>query len=78
MVKELEVQADITVKIRFKKYASKYENELALKQIQIWLEETLEDDGQIPLFVASQYGEQTTSKVVEVRQQPPKEIQSET
>lgn len=77
MAKELEVQADITVKIRFKKYASKYENELALKQIQIWLEETLKDE-QIPLFVASQYGEQTTSKVVEVRQQPPKEIQSET
>lgn len=77
MAKEIEVQADITVKIRFKKYESKHENDLALKQIQIWLEETLEDE-QIPLFVASQYGEQTTSKVAEVRLQPVKEIQSET
>jgi hypothetical protein len=66
---EVEVQANITVRVRFKDYGSKSSNETALKQISVWLEETLMDE-QIPLFINSQYGEQTTMKVVDVQMQP--------
>lgn len=67
---EIEVQANITVKVHFKNYGSDHGNELALKQINVWLAETLNDEPQIPLFINSQYGEQTTMKVVDVQMQP--------
>ena len=64
---EIEVQANITVKVRFKDYGNVNSNKTALKQINVWLEEVLSEDPQIPLFVDSNYGEQTTMKIVDVQ-----------
>jgi hypothetical protein len=64
---EIEIVANITVKVRFKDYGNRNDNEIAIKQIDTWLEETLNDDDQIPLFIKTKYGEQTTSKVVDIK-----------
>jgi len=64
---EIEVQANITVKVHFKDYGNVNSNKTALKQINVWLKEVLSDDPQIPLFVDSNYGEQTTMKIVDVQ-----------
>lgn len=62
--KEIEVEAHISFKVKFKDYGDEKSNDLAMKQIKVWIEETLKEEDQIPLFVMSASGEQTTDKRV--------------
>lgn len=61
---EIEVKCNISVRVKFKDYGNAEANNLATRQIMVWLEEVLNEDEHIPLFVASSSGELTTSKKV--------------
>lgn len=71
---QIEVNANINVKIRFNDYGVNSQNETALRQIKIWLEETLNDESQIPLFINTNNGEQTTLKKVNVNLTNPEKV----
>ena len=55
-----------TVEVKFESYDNDELNKTAKEQISIWVEETLKEEDQVPLFVHSQSGEESTSKTVKV------------
>lgn len=64
--KIIKVKATVTIETSFLDYEDEKNNRKALDQIQGWIAETLNDEEQIPLFVATQSGEQTQRKMVKV------------
>ncbi len=60
----LKLKANIEVK--FKAYPTDDLNAKAKEQIAIWVEETLKDEAQVPLFVLKKAGEESISKTVVV------------
>ena len=63
---QVKIKATITVETSFTPYDNEDLNKKAMAQIQGWLNETLNDDEFIPLFVANPHGEQTNAKKVKV------------
>jgi hypothetical protein len=57
-----------TIEVKFKSYGAKAYDDKAKEQIIIWVDEMLKEDDQIPLFVSTQSGEETLSKVVTVKE----------
>lgn len=62
----IKLKVNVSLDVSFKKYSSTNLNEKAKEQILIWIEETLKDESQIPLFVFSNSGEETLSKNVKI------------
>jgi cobalamin biosynthesis protein CbiD len=57
-----------TLDVKFKSYGNKALDDKAREQILIWVEEVLNEEDQIPLFVSTQAGEETLSKVIKVKE----------
>ena len=55
-----------TVEVKFESYDNEDLNKTAKEQISIWVEETLKEEDQVPLFVDTQSGEESISKTVKV------------
>jgi hypothetical protein len=64
--KKVKVRATVTVDTSFEEYASAELNKTAMNQIKVYLNETLNDDGVIPLFVATSAGEETAPLKIRV------------
>jgi hypothetical protein len=62
----MNVEVQITLRTSFDKYEDDESNELAKKQIQLWCEEVLSEDPNIPLFVMFKGGEETGQKEITV------------
>lgn len=60
------VKVKATIEVQFKSYGNNDLDEKAKEQIKIWVDETLTEEDQIPLFVATQAGEESVSKTVTV------------
>lgn len=55
-----------TVEVKFNSYGTEYGDKKAADQIAIWVEETLKDEEQVPLFVSTQSGEESISKTIKI------------
>jgi cobalamin biosynthesis protein CbiD len=55
-----------TIEVKFNSYGNEALNQRAKDQIAIWVEETLNDEEQIPLFVSTPSGEESISKTVNI------------
>jgi hypothetical protein len=55
-----------TIEVQFNSYGDELLNKKAKEQIAIWVEETLKEEEQVPLFVSTQAGEESISKTIKV------------
>jgi len=62
----IKLKIKATIEVTFNPYSSDELNTKAKEQIAIWVEESLKDDDQVPLFVASNSGEETLSKTIKI------------
>lgn len=60
------VKIKATVEVKFTSYGKQELDNKAKEQIQIWVDETLKEEDQVPLFVSTQAGEESISKTVTV------------
>lgn len=60
------VKIKATIEVKFTSYGKQELDNKAKEQIQIWVDETLKEEDQVPLFVSTQAGEESISKTVTV------------
>jgi hypothetical protein len=60
------VKLNVDIEVEFKSYNDDSMNKTAKEQIIIWAEETLNEEDQVPLFVASRAGEESISKTITI------------
>jgi len=64
--KVVTVKIKATIEVKFASYGKQELDDKAKEQIQIWVDETLKEEDQVPLFVSTQAGEESISKIVTV------------
>lgn len=64
--KPITVKVTAVIEVQFDPYENETLNDKAKDQIRIWVEESLQETDQIPLFISSSSGEETISKTVKV------------
>lgn len=64
--KKKKVKATITLETTFDSFGSNLD-EKAVKQIECWIRETLENEETIPLFIRNNSGEETGEKIIKIK-----------